>query len=142
MQTFSGQNVSRTLQVMDVRSENRRHPHRKVCFLRPRWWGETRKGQECPQEMRTKWFMFMLFFFPDSGWKSQTLGHPRRSQSQIEPCLCMLGIYDFGSWCCRLSVMLMSSIAPQVCCVVLLLRLLLVLQAPKVLRPGVPATGV
>ena len=48
--------------IVDVRTQ-------KCVFLRPRWWGETfcpwasgRKGQECPREIRTKKFMFMLFF--------------------------------------------------------------------------------
>ena len=31
-QTFFVQSFSRTLRVMDVRAENRGHPHRKVCF--------------------------------------------------------------------------------------------------------------
>ena len=31
-QTFSGQSFSRTLRVMDLRTKNRGHPHRKVCF--------------------------------------------------------------------------------------------------------------
>ena len=30
-------------------------------------WASGRKGQECLQEIRTKKFMFMLFFFPDLG---------------------------------------------------------------------------
>ena len=52
--------------IVDVRTK-------KCVFLRPRWWGETfdpwasgRKGQECPRDIRTKKFMFMLFFrFPE-----------------------------------------------------------------------------
>ena len=54
---------------MDVRAENRGHPHQKVRFpaapvvgelLTP--WASGRKGQECPWEIRTKKFLFMLFF--------------------------------------------------------------------------------
>ena len=30
-------------------------------------WASEHKGQECPQEIRTKKFMIMLFFFPDNG---------------------------------------------------------------------------
>ena len=29
-------------------------------------WAFGREGQECPREIRTKKFMFMLFFFPES----------------------------------------------------------------------------
>ena len=56
---------------MDVRAENRGRPHQKVRFPAAQWWGETfdpwafgRKGQECPRKIRTKKFMFMLFFLP------------------------------------------------------------------------------
>ena len=48
---------------------NRGRPHRKVCFpcgpgdnkklFEP--WASGRKGQECPREIRTEKFMFMLF---------------------------------------------------------------------------------
>ena len=72
-QTFSGQSSSRTLRVMDVRAENCGRPHQKVRFpaapvtgrnvLTPRASG--RKGQERLQEVWTRKFMFMLFFFPD-----------------------------------------------------------------------------
>ena len=55
---------------MDVRSENRRRPHKKVCGpsdgekpFDPRASG--RKGRECLQENRTEKFMFMLLFFSD-----------------------------------------------------------------------------
>ena len=59
---------------MDVRAENRGRPHQKVHFFCGPGDGEKlfdprasgRKGQECPQEILTKKFMFMLFFFPDS----------------------------------------------------------------------------
>ena len=57
---------------MDVRAENRGRPLQKVRFpaapvggeklFDP--WASGRKGQECPQEIRTKKFMFMLFFLP------------------------------------------------------------------------------
>ena len=57
---------------MDVRAENRGRPHQKVHFpavpvvgrnfLTPGHSGI--KGQECPQEIRAKKFMFMLFFLP------------------------------------------------------------------------------
>ena len=53
---------------MDVRAENRGRPHKKVRFPpapvagRNFWWASGRKGQECPREIRTKNFMFMLFF--------------------------------------------------------------------------------
>ena len=57
---------------MDVRAEYRGHSHQKVRspaapmvwrnFFDP--WASGRKGQECPREIRTKKFMFMLFFLP------------------------------------------------------------------------------
>ena len=57
---------------MDVRAENRGCPHQKVPFSCGPGGGEKRfdpwafghKGQECPREIRTKKFMFMLFFLP------------------------------------------------------------------------------
>ena len=62
---------SRTLRVMDVPAENRGRPHQKVRFPTALVMGETFdplasgcKGQECPQEIRTEKFMFMLFFLP------------------------------------------------------------------------------
>ena len=55
---------------MDVRAENRGRPHQKSAFSCGPGGGEKlfdpwefgRKGQECPQEIRAKMFMFMLFF--------------------------------------------------------------------------------
>ena len=59
---------------MDVRAENRGRPHGapKSAFscgpgggeklFDP--WASGRKGQECPGEIRTKKFMFMLVFLP------------------------------------------------------------------------------
>ena len=57
---------------MDIRTENRGRLHQKVGFpatpvmgrnfFDP--WASGRKGRECPQEIRTKKFMFMLFFLP------------------------------------------------------------------------------
>ena len=55
---------------MDVRAKNRGRPHQNCAFS---WgpgggeklfdpWAFGRKGQECPREIRTKKFMFMLFF--------------------------------------------------------------------------------
>ena len=65
-QTLFVQSFPRSLRVilMDVRAENRGRPHQKVCFklFDPKASG--RKGQECPQEIWTKKFMFMLFFLP------------------------------------------------------------------------------
>ena len=57
---------------MDVRAENRGRPHQKVRFSAAPVIGRNfltqgasgRKGQECPWEIRTKKFMFMLFFLP------------------------------------------------------------------------------
>ena len=57
---------------MDVRAENRVRPQHKVRFSAAPVDGEKlfdprasgRKGQECPREIRTKKFMFMLFFLP------------------------------------------------------------------------------
>ena len=61
---------------MDVRTKNRGRPHQKVRFPAGRGcgpgggeklfdpWASGRKGQECPREIRTKKFMFMLFFLP------------------------------------------------------------------------------
>ena len=71
-QCFFVQNVSKTLRVMDVRAENRGRPHQKNAFFRGAGGGEKlfdpgssgRKGQECPREIQTKKFMFMLFFLP------------------------------------------------------------------------------
>ena len=70
-QTFSGQRLSRCLRIMDVRNQSRGRPHRKVRFpaalvvgrspFEP--WASGRKGQECPLEIRTKKFKFMLFFW-------------------------------------------------------------------------------
>ena len=58
---------------MDVRAKNHGRPHQKVRFpaapvvgrnfLPP--WPSGRKGQDCPREIWTKKFMFMLFFFPE-----------------------------------------------------------------------------
>ena len=74
-QTFFAQSFSRTLRVMDIRAENRGRLHQKVCvcvcFCGPGD-GEKlfdpgasgRKGPECPREIRTEKFMFMLFFLP------------------------------------------------------------------------------
>ena len=55
---------------MDVRAENRGRPHQKVRFFCGPGDGEKlldqgtsrRKVQECPREIRTVKFMFMLFF--------------------------------------------------------------------------------
>ena len=57
---------------MDVRAGDRGRPHPKVGlpaapvvgrnFFDP--WAFGCKGQECPQEIRAKKFMFMLFFLP------------------------------------------------------------------------------
>ena len=58
---------------MDVRAENRGRPHQNVRFSAADGeklfgFGATgRKGQECPREIRTEKFMFMLFFFPNLG---------------------------------------------------------------------------
>ena len=57
---------------MDVRAENRGRRHQKVRFFCGPGDGEklfdlgasVRKGQEYPREIRTKQFMFMLFFLP------------------------------------------------------------------------------
>ena len=57
---------------MDVRAENRGRPQQKVRFFCGPGDGEKlfdprasgRKGQECPREIQTKKFMFMLFFLP------------------------------------------------------------------------------
>ena len=71
-QTFFVQSFSTTLRIVDVRAENRGRLHQKVRFpaapgggeklFDP--WASGRKGQECPREIRTKKFMFMLFFAP------------------------------------------------------------------------------
>ena len=58
---------------MDVRAENRVRPHQKSAFFCGPGDGEKlfdprasgRKGQECPREIRTEKFTFMLFFFPE-----------------------------------------------------------------------------
>ena len=71
-QTFFVQSLSITLRVMDVRAENRGRPHQKSAFSCGPGGGEKlfdpgasgRKGQECPREIRTKKFMFMLLFLP------------------------------------------------------------------------------
>ena len=73
---FFVQSFSRTLWVMDARAENHGHPPPKVGFpaapvmgrnfLDP--WASGRKGQECPQEIRTKKFMFMLLFLHQLRW--------------------------------------------------------------------------
>ena len=71
-QTFFVESFSRTLRLMDVRAENRGRPHQKVCVFCGPGDGEKlfdprasgRKGQECPREIRTEKFMFMLFFLP------------------------------------------------------------------------------
>ena len=57
---------------MDICAENRGRPHQKVGFpcgpsdgeklFDP--WSARRKGQEYPDEIRTKKFMFMSFFLP------------------------------------------------------------------------------
>ena len=55
---------------MDVRAEKHGRPHQKVRFFCGPGDGEKlfdpgasgRKGQECPREIRTKKFVFMLFF--------------------------------------------------------------------------------
>ena len=57
---------------MDVRAENRGRPRPKVRFSAAPVMGKKpfdpgssgRKGRECPREIRTKKFMFMLFFLP------------------------------------------------------------------------------
>ena len=59
---------------MDVRAEKRGRPHPKSAFSCGPGGGEKlfdpwafgRKGQECPREIRTKKFRFMLFFFPEN----------------------------------------------------------------------------
>ena len=69
-QTFSGQNLSKTLRVMDVRAENRGRAHQKVCFycggpgdrekrFDPKASGHM--GQECPREIRTKTLCLCCF---------------------------------------------------------------------------------
>ena len=71
-QTFFVQSFSRTLRAMDVRAENRGRPHQKVRFSAAPVMGKKlfdptasgRKGQECPREIRTEKFMFVLFFLP------------------------------------------------------------------------------
>ena len=60
--------------VMDVRAENRGRPHQEVRFPAAPVvgrnffdsWASGRKGQECPQKIRTKKFMFMLLCLPCS----------------------------------------------------------------------------
>ena len=47
-------------------------------------WASGRKGQECPREIRTKKFMFMLFFFPEIRISRILLtDYPRRAQSSL-----------------------------------------------------------
>ena len=67
---------------MEVHAENRGRPSLKLCVsLWPRD-GEKlfdpkasgRKGQECPQEIRTKKFMFMLFFLA-CPWAQTNITH-------------------------------------------------------------------
>ena len=63
---------------MDVRTENRGRPHQKSAFscglgggeklFDP--WASGRKGQECPREIRTKKFMFMLLFLSEINSKA------------------------------------------------------------------------
>ena len=75
---------------MDVRAKNRGRPHQKVRFSAAPVVGRNfstpgasgRKGQECPREIRTKKFMFMLFFsslkkevkFLDGGNRAPVIG--------------------------------------------------------------------
>ena len=62
-----GEMVLLTEILEDVRAENRAWfscgPGDGEKFIDP--WASGRKGRECPQEIWTKKFMFMLFFFPD-----------------------------------------------------------------------------
>ena len=59
---------------MDVRAKNRGRPHHKVRFSAAPLMGINfltqgrpgGKGRECPWEIRTKKFMFVLLFFPES----------------------------------------------------------------------------
>ena len=61
-----------TLGVMDVRAKKRGRPHQKNGFsCGPgdgenlfEAWAPGHKGKECPHQIRTKKFMFMLFFLP------------------------------------------------------------------------------
>ena len=68
---------------MDVRAKNRGCPHQSAFFCGPGD-GEKlfdpgssgRKGQECPREIRTKKFMFMLLFssLKRQGFRTQESG--------------------------------------------------------------------
>ena len=66
------QSFSTTHRVMDVCAKKSRTSAPKSAFSCGRGggekpfdpWASGRKGQECPREIRTKKFMFMLFFLP------------------------------------------------------------------------------
>ena len=82
---------------MDVRAEDRGRPHQKVRFpaapvvgefFDP--WASGRKGQECPREIRTKKFMFMLFFLPlledvrpEGPFQEFWPGSPQKSETNL-----------------------------------------------------------
>ena len=83
MQTFFVQSFSRTLRVMDVRAWTSAPKSAFSCgsggvekLFDP--WASGRKGQECPREIRTKKFMFMLFFFPEFSYVTAIAENSRR----------------------------------------------------------------
>ena len=91
-QILSGQSFSRTLRVMESAPQIVDFAPKSVCFLQPRWCGQTFypwspgcKGQECPQEIRTKKFMFMLFVLPWSWamWEGAKSPCPPRGVQNI-----------------------------------------------------------